>query len=222
MTDTKPRALRSDAARNLRRVLDAADALFAEEGIGVSVEQIAARAGVGVGTVYRRFPSKEALIEHLVADFVTDQRATLRDALAEPDGNGVEFLLRGSGELFVKHQGCLSRQLLLGSPSDDVQKALRREHPRAVRKLLERDQTAGTIRSDIAPTDIHLLLTSLQRIVLLTVRDAPDAWRRHVDIQLAGISPAADRPLPHPPMTRGELERVGKRRRDERRRGMRP
>lgn len=218
MTATKQRPLRSDAARNLRRVLDAADQLFAEEGVGVSVEEIAARAGVGVGTVYRRFPSKEALIEHLVAEYVTDQRALLRDAMAQPAGEGIEYLLRRCGQLYVDHQAVLSRQLVLGSSSDEVRETLRSEVTRALRRLLERDQAAGTIRPEVTPPDVHLLMASLHGAVALTGRDAPDAWQRHLDVLLAGISPTP-RVLEHPPMTQAQLNRALRRHRHGHRKG---
>ncbi|POM27699.1 HTH-type transcriptional repressor Bm3R1 [Actinomadura rubteroloni] len=201
MVTADARPLRRDAARNLERVVAAARELFAEQGLDASVESIAARAGVGMGTVYRRFPTKEALIEFLVAQVVRDSLGLARRALDERDGTGLASLLRGMGELQAAHRGCL-RRLWAGLPS-----AERREFRSIVRELLVRAQDAGTVRPDLADGDALVLFWSLRHIVELTVGVDPDAWRRHLDVLLAGIAPS-DRPLAHRPPTHAELDEI--------------
>src|SRR5689334_9580535 len=81
-----PRPLRRDAARNRQRILQAAREVFAERGLGVTLDDIADRAGVGVGTVYRRFADKEALIDALFEERIDELASIAEDALAEGDG----------------------------------------------------------------------------------------------------------------------------------------
>jgi AcrR family transcriptional regulator len=196
------RPLRADAARNLERVVDAATDLFAERGLEVGVDEIAARAGVGMGTLYRRFPNKDALIKFLVADLVSQTLLLADNALAEPDGIGLESLLRGVGELQAANPGCLTRLWRDGFSPTEL------EHLRGVlRRLLTRAHEAGAVRPEITVTDVSVLLWSLQQIVTMTVNAAPDAWRRHLDILLAGISPRP-RKISHRPLTQHELDAI--------------
>jgi len=195
-TDARP--LRRDAARNLERVVDAATELFAERGLEVGVEEIAARAGVGMGTLYRRFPNKDALIRFLVDDLVRAMLDLGNRALAEPEGAGLETFLRGMGALQVAKAGCLTRLWRGGFSTEQ------REELRAVlRRLLSRAQAAGTVRPEITVTDVSVLLWSLQQIVTMTAKIAPHAWQRHIDILLAGIS-TQPRAITHRPLTQRE------------------
>ena len=94
---------RRDAVRNYHRVLEAAREVLGESGADASMEEIAARAGVGVGTVYRRFANKDALIDELVRLSMADALDAARQALARPGGAGLEQYLRGLGTLFAAH-----------------------------------------------------------------------------------------------------------------------
>lgn len=198
MTSTT-RPLRADAARNLERVVGAATELFAEQGLEVGVDEIAARAGVGMGTLYRRFPNKDALIKFLVDDLVGQTLLLADQALAEPDGGGLESFLRGVGELQAANPGCLTRLWRGGFSAEQ------RAHLRGVlRRLLGRAHESGAVRPEITGTDVSVLLWSLQQIVSMTAHAAPDAWRRHLDILLAGISPTP-REIRHRPLTQREV-----------------
>lgn len=199
------RPLRADAARNLERVVGAATDLFATHGLGVGVDEIAARAGVGMGTLYRRFPNKEALIKFLVDDLVGQTLLLADRALAEPGGDGLDSFLRGVGELQAANPGCLTRLWRDGFSPDQ------RAHLRGIlRRLLTRAHGAGTVRAEITVTDVSVLLWSLQQIVSMTAHAAPDAWRRHLDILLSGISPGP-RPIAHRPLTQREANAAAER-----------
>ena len=196
---TAARPLRADAARNLERVVGAATELFAEQGLEVRVEDIATRAGVGMGTLYRRFPNKDALIAFLVDELVTSTLELGNRALAEPSDAGLESFLVGMGEMQVANPGCLTR-LWRGGFSPE-----QREELRAIlRRLVGRAHAAGSLRPEITTTDVSVLLWSLQQIVTMTANVAPNAWRRHLEILLAGIS-TRPRAITHQPLSQREL-----------------
>ncbi len=193
--DNGSRPLRRDAEENRRRVLEAAAELFATHGLDTSVEEIAQSAGVGMGTLYRRFPTKEALIEQLVDDMLEQILAAGRRALATSDGTGLETFLRDSASLYGTHRGCVSR--LWSRP---LPKAFFVEFDQTVAALVRSAQDAGRIRADCAATDIIVLFWAIRGIIESTGAAAPEAWQRHVDIVLAGLDPDAA-PLEHAPLS---------------------
>src|ERR1700733_5990108 len=108
------RPLRKDAERNRQRILDAARELFAEQGLGVTLNDVAHHAGVGVGTVYRRFPEKAHLVEELFEQQIAQLVALVEEALADPDPwRGLTGFLRRNLEM----QACARafRQIILGT-----------------------------------------------------------------------------------------------------------
>jgi AcrR family transcriptional regulator len=113
-TETK---LRRDAADNHRRLLEAAVAEFSEQGMDACVEQIAARAGVGIGTFYRRFGTKDALVERLVTDLLDELVGSAERRIAAGDGDGLESYLREVATALVHHRGVLAR-LWSGKPAE--------------------------------------------------------------------------------------------------------
>jgi AcrR family transcriptional regulator len=151
--------LRADARRNRARVLDAAQQAFAEEGLAVPLDEIARRAGVGAGTVYRHFPTKEALFEAVVLGRVQDIVAYAR-GMAETDDAGSAFyqlLTRLVEEAGVK------KDLVdaLAGTDVDLAGALGRSQVAlhdALGLLLERAQRAGAVRTDIGVDDLMVLL----------------------------------------------------------------
>lgn len=189
------RPLRSDARANRRRVLDAAAAVFAARGIDAPVEEIAQLAGLGVGTLYRRFPSKESLIEQLVSDLFERVLDAGRQALRCPDGTGLEDFLRHTASLQYSNRGCLSRMWESPVPS-----GFRSEFDDIVGQLVSRAQEHGLIRTDCAATDFTVLLWATRGIIATCGDIAPLAWQRHLDIALAGLRPGAPA-LGHPKIT---------------------
>jgi AcrR family transcriptional regulator len=152
--DAAGRPLRADAARNREKVLRAAREAFAESGYGVPLDEIAARAGVGPGTVYRHFPAKEALFEAVVtariADLVSDARA--RADAADPGEAFFGFLTRVAGEAAAK------RDL---PDAISIAGSLREDLLAALDLLLRRAQQAGAVRAGIATPDLIVLLKGM-------------------------------------------------------------
>lgn len=162
------RPLRADARRNRDRVLAAARAAFAEDGFGVPLDVIAARAGVGPGTVYRHFPTKEALFAAValarVRDVAADARARADsdDPAAALDG----FLDRLAAEAVDKRE---LPDALAGVGDADVAAAVTDVHD-ALDVLVERARAAGAVRAGIGASEVVALLKGM----LVAVRDSPD------------------------------------------------
>jgi AcrR family transcriptional regulator len=187
--------LRRDAARNRDKILVAARATFDEVGVDAGVELIAQRAGVGVGTLYRRFPTKELLIEAVVGEVLQGVLDAARTALAHASpADGFAEYISAVGRLQLDHAGCLAR--LWNNVPDD----LRGQIETASRALLSRAQEAGAVRADLVYEDVIVLFWSLRGVIEATAAVAPEAWLRHLDLLLASLAPTG-RPLEHPPLT---------------------
>lgn len=176
------RPLRRDAQENRRRVLEAAAQVFAVHGLDAPVEEIAQAAGVGMGTLYRRFPTKEALIDQLVNDFFDTVLAAGRQALEATDGTGFESFVRQTVLLQASHRGCISRLW-----RDAVPERVVAEVRRLLAELLERAKSSGRIRSDCSTTDVMVLFWAARGIIEAGGEAAPQACNRHLDIVLAGL-----------------------------------
>lgn len=180
------RGLRRDAERNRQRILQAAAELISAHGVGVSMDEIAARAGVGIGTMYRRFPTKQALVEQLTQDVRVQLLAAADRALAREDGEGLEEFLRASGHCFARQRGVVS---VLGrdappSPSAAIAAALA--------ELLRRATEHGRIAPDTTVADLLTLLRALHALIEIEQDISAMAWERHLDIHLAGLAPCHD------------------------------
>jgi AcrR family transcriptional regulator len=156
------RPLRADARRNREKVLLAAQEAFATSGYGVPLDEIAARAGVGPGTVYRHFPSKEELFEAVITARVRDLIDDARRRSAEPDPGRAFFGFLGR----IRQEAAAKRDLpdaiaIDGALHDDLNAALG--------VLLRRAQQAGAVRPEITTADIIVLLKGLLR----SINDAP-------------------------------------------------
>jgi AcrR family transcriptional regulator len=167
------RALRADARRNRERVLDAARRAFAEQGYAVPLDEIAAAAGVGPGTVYRHFPTKEALFEAVsvanVEELAADARA--RAEADDPDAAFAGFLDRMAEQALAKRN---LPDAFAGAGTDAVAEAVAEMHD-ALGVLLVKAQEAGGIRRDVTVADLVALLKGL----LYAVRGDPDPDIRH-------------------------------------------
>jgi AcrR family transcriptional regulator len=195
MSSTRP--LRADAERNRARILAAASEVFAERGLDVSLDDIAAHAGVGVGTVYRRFPDKDALIGALFEDKI-DRAVALADAALEIEDpwEGFTTFMRGMCRMQAQDRGFKDALLLRGPGRERVAAARERIAPRAI-KLLTRAQEAGAVRADLGPFDVPMINLCVGLIADRTRDIAPDYWERVLTILIDGIS-AQGRTTPMP------------------------
>jgi AcrR family transcriptional regulator len=195
---TAERPLRKDAELNRQRILDAARELFAQHGVSVTLNDIAHHAGVGVGTVYRRFPDKDELIAGLFEQRI-DQLAELLDAaLADPDPwRGLTTYVDRSLELGAEDRGL--QQLMLGAAGsfERVARARERLQP-PVAQLIERAQDAGQLRADLEPQDVAILYLMLGPVIDLTHEVEPQLWRRYLALVLQGLRADPEPPVPFP------------------------
>jgi len=184
-TNFSERPLRADARRNRERVMEAADALFAEVGLKAGVEEIAQRAGVGVGTVCRNFPTKEDLVSELVNAKGEALLAEARAALADPDPSEAfsSFLA------YAASSACRYRALAeeIASGEVPVREGLKEEVHDAIGELLRRAQRGGSVREDVTAADIKMLLSGLAQAAVAGGGQA--SLDRFVRIVLDGLRP---------------------------------
>ncbi|HLX88408.1 MAG TPA: TetR/AcrR family transcriptional regulator [Acidimicrobiales bacterium] len=151
--------LRADARRNRAQILAAAEAAFAEEGIGVPVDEIARRAGVGAGTLYRNFPTKEHLFEAVIARHMESLAARARE-LSDSDEPG-RALFEFIGALVT--EASAKRNLIdaMTGAGIDVKETMaphKAQVEQAAQVLLERAQGAGVVRPDVTLADVFALV----------------------------------------------------------------
>lgn len=186
----RARPLRADAERNRTRILAAAKELFAERGL-TSLDDVAARAGVGVGTVYRRFPSRDDLVDALFDESVETIVGHAKRAYEIADEDpyaGLEYFVTRYLELHAADRS-LSQVLMTdlhGRQTLELKKKPIKPH---VFALVERAKQAGVVREDLAPTDVPMLLLMLVSLMNATRDVAPELWRRQLRLALDGIRP---------------------------------
>lgn len=181
------RPLRRDAERNRQRILDAARVVFAQRGLSGSHDEIAREAGVGVGTVYRRFPDKELLIDALFEARIEEIADVARAAVDHPDPWEalVGFLVR-TQELQSRDRGL--KEIVLGSPRGAERVVAIRSLIRPLgAQVLQRAKDAGVVRSDVELTDLALIQLAIGTIADLSRDIAPDVWRRAMTLVLDGL-----------------------------------
>lgn len=190
--------MRADAERNRERVLDAARVLFSEQGLDASTNEIARRAGVGIATLFRRFPTRDDLVEAVFAEKMTAYTAAIDEALADPDPwRGFCGFIERVCEMQAEDRG-FADVLTLTFPAAKRLEAERDRAAHALTDLLDRAKTAG-LRADFAHQDVPLILMANAGVVTATRHAAPDAWRRVVAYLIQGFATDAARPLPDPP-----------------------
>jgi AcrR family transcriptional regulator len=196
--DTNERPLRSDAERNRKRILAAAAELFAADGLEASLEGIAAQAGVGVGTVYRRFGDREGLIDALFEERIDAVAAVAERALnTEDPWVGLEVFLRESSALHVADRGLREAVLSPGRGRERVARSRDKIAPLAAR-LLERAREDGRLREDFDVFDVPMLQLMLGAVADATRDVAPELWQRYLGIFLDGMRGGRDAPTPLP------------------------
>ncbi|MHB8468265.1 MAG: TetR/AcrR family transcriptional regulator [Gaiellaceae bacterium] len=149
-------ALRADAQRNLDRLLDAAAECFAERGVEASMDEIARRAGVGHGTVFRRFPTKEALLAAIVAKRAEELASAAVEALGDPDvGGAFTAFMRRLAELYARDRTLID---CLGRCGESAEVTVLVD---VVRRLVRKAQRAGVVRRDVTADEVLALVPAL-------------------------------------------------------------
>jgi AcrR family transcriptional regulator len=200
----EPRALRADARRNRERILDAAALAFAEGGIEVGVAEIARRAGVGTGTLFRHFATKHDLLVAVMLDRCGEMRATLHAAHEEPDPwKALVRVLSDVAQLQASDRcfKSLKTSELMSEPS--VQ-AVTRELFAQFGTIVGRAKAAGVLREDVVTEDLPQLTDAIGNVAAQWSEVRPDLWRRYLAIILDGLRPGGS-PLEAAPPTLEDL-----------------
>jgi AcrR family transcriptional regulator len=183
---------RADARRNVQRLVAAARQALDEEGLAVTTRDIAQRAGVGLGTLYRRVPSLDALLAAILTDVIDEMTDRARRAVEDSDPwhGFVEF-----AEVYVRLRAssCGLHDALSGA-ADELDLAARINHlQQAMKQLVQRAQHAGVLRDDLDWRDVPFILaTAIPTDHTIGLEAKPDQWRRNLRIILDGLSSAAD------------------------------
>ncbi|RDG38009.1 TetR/AcrR family transcriptional regulator [Streptomyces corynorhini] len=187
--------MRADAARNSEKIVRAAREIYAERGPDAMLDEVARRAGVGIATLYRRFPDKGALLRAVLnQQFAERVEPALGRALEDADprhGLAVAMeaaLSSAAGEYNV---------LIAARKTGVLTSGIGDRFFDALDPLVERGQRSGVIREDLVPQDVRRIMTMLVS-VLWTMEPGQDGWQRYVTLVLDGLAPAAASTLPYP------------------------
>jgi AcrR family transcriptional regulator len=191
------RVLRADARRNREAVVAAAKKLFADQGLEAQMPDLAKAAGVGVGTVYRHFPTKEDLIAALAAERFERLAEMARESLELEDAwEGLAGFIRFAAELQADDRGLCE---VMGSRPEVMDPAaVAAGLPELCDRLVKRAQRSGQLREDLAWEDIPMIACGLGRITQATTGPAVGRWPRLVEIILDGLRAPGSSKLPQP------------------------
>jgi AcrR family transcriptional regulator len=208
--DRAPGRLRADARRNRDRIVAAATQAFVVQGADVPVEEIARAAGVGVGTVYRRFPDRDALIREVAQETLRTALSQVRVAVTE-EPTAWAALVRFLGQSRALR---LSVRLMMDSPDaratmvDDPEICrLRRAMMDVLDRVVHAAQAEGSLRADVGTGDVATAFVLLVRPLLLPDADvASAALERCLGVMLDGLRAGSGSELPGAPLHRSDLE----------------
>ncbi|WP_322544795.1 helix-turn-helix domain-containing protein [Rhodococcoides fascians] len=200
MSSRESSGLRADAVRNRQRVLAAARATFAEDGLDASTNEIARRAGVGIATLLRRFPTREGLVAAVFAEKVASYHAAAEAALQEADPwVGLCSYIERVCEMQAEDYGFADLFTTQAFPSPPELRDARDRAADALATIMERAQATGALRPDFEHQDLPLFLMANAGVVAATRHVAPDAWRRVAAYLIQSLASPAAQPLPPAP-----------------------
>jgi AcrR family transcriptional regulator len=205
---TVQRPLRADAARNRARLLAAAKDVFAERGLDATMDEVARRAGVGVGTAYRRFRNRDDLIAALFEERLDEFMALVEAGLADEDPwRGLTSFLEGSMALQAEDRGF--KELLHQSDESRARMQEFRRHVRPlVAELVRRARDAGALRADVVEDDVMLLSLMTGAVIDFSHAVEPQLWRRALGLLLDGLRAEGASELPAGPLDEQTVERA--------------
>ena len=203
------RPLRADAERNRQRILEAAARLFARDGLEAGFDEIAREAGVGVGTVYRRFPDRERLLQALFEERLEAEMALVEGADRASDPAGA---LRDFAQALVEHHVAdrgLKELVFSQAEYTDRMVGFRERATPVLERALRRAQDAGQLRPDIGLSDVMMAVFMAGSVGALTAQADPQQWRRQFTLLWGGLCVQAptlpSNPLPSNPLTVDQL-----------------
>jgi AcrR family transcriptional regulator len=203
---TKP--LRADAARNRELLMQAGREVFAERGFDVSLDEIARHAGVGVGTAYRRFPNKEALIDEIFDERMREITVVLEQALdLEDPWEGLQMFMVDLLRFQAEDRGLKQAFHESDQTRERVEKSKAKLQPMII-ELIEGSQKAGKLRPDVTPTDVMIAVLMIGSVMDATRDIHPEVWRRYLALAMDGLAAGKGEPaaLPVEPLTLDQLD----------------
>ena len=204
-----PRPLRRDAQRNRDAIVAAARQLFCDHGLETPLEQIARQAGVGIATLYRRFPNRAALLDAVLTDNLHAHIDAAEQALTAGDPwEGFAAYLEASCRLQAADRG-LNDVMGMRFPRATATEAAKARLFEVVGQLVDRAQQSGQLRADLTLEDLAFLNWANARILpAVRAAGAPDAWRRHLGVWLDGLRAERAHPLAQPPLSVRQVHRA--------------
>ncbi len=215
MVPTSPgltKTLRSDARRNRERLVASARELFARSGVEVPVEEIVRHAGLGMGTLYRHFPTKAELVDAVLEEAFGEIVELAEEAAAAEDAwAGLVGFFERALALHAVNRG-LKDVLATRERGRERAETMRMRIRPLLRRTIARAQEQGSLRHDFAAEDVPFVIWTVGRVIETSGQVAPEYWRRYLGFVLDGLRAAAATPLPAPPLTRSQLARATRRR----------
>lgn len=206
-TRTTPRS-RTDAVRNQRLLVEAATRAFAEHGLAVPISRIVREAGLGKGTIFRCFPTKDHLVAAVVQERFAELAAGAESLFDEEDaGRALHSFMASAAAVYIGDRGFFESLSLAPRSHPEVREVEQRLIT-AVEQLVTRAQRQGAVRADVTATDILLLLGGVRQAAVPLHATVPELWRRYLDVVFDGLAPPppGHRPLTVPAPTREQYE----------------
>jgi AcrR family transcriptional regulator len=205
-TATPPKALRRDAQRNRDTIVAVARAAFAEQGLDASFEGIARQAGIAIGTLYRHFPTRLALVETLFTEKYSEWVAAGEKAVAMNDAwQAFSYYLEKFCQLQAGDRA-FNDLTSVRLPTDAVFTGVHQRALELAHQIFDNAQRQGVLRDDVTTEDLAFVIWSQAGIIRATRTAAPDAWRRYLHLMLDAFRADRAHELPEPPMTPGQVE----------------
>jgi len=201
-------ALRSDARQNRETILSATRELFAAEGLDVPAREIASSARIGVGTLYRHFPTRDALVDAVLEDALAAFVSAAETALEDRDPwHGFTTFFESALTLHAGNRGLIS-MIETNRHGLERAQAMRRRLRPLLARLVERAKESGGLRPDFTAQDVPLVFWAVDRAI---ERAGDLVWRRQLAFLLDGLRAERATPVPYPPLTDAQLKRVSRR-----------
>ena len=191
--------VRADAIRNRASILEAAELVFAARGLEASMDDVAEAVGLGVGTIYRRFGSKAALIDALFDQRLEQFENLIREnARRATAWEGLCEVMRSFVSIQSRNRAA---QQLFFTSSDDAARLLRARIEPLLTDLVERAKVEGALRMDFAATDVPIFTNSISRLAHAASPHGPELARRQLELLIKGLGPTADPESIPPPLS---------------------